>query len=311
MKNPTKGTPLDETWNYRIPESLADLIPLFENRVACHRLWADWLGQDTDETRRYGEHGLGHAKNHWDYVKQYSAAKSLIEKHLRNGAAVVTEAMVDAAAKAMHDGPLGTDDEAEYTSDEWNRPAEWCRDMARVPLTALGAGSVPGCKPREIECHGLDTPERVCFYEQDFYVLSNFSSFTLKWKDLRFDTSEAAYHWEKFDGTGQLGIQEWIWKAPSAHEAFKIAERNKHLRRPDWDDVKIDVMRRILFGKADQHEYVKRKLLATGDRELVENSWRDDFWGWGPNRDGKNVLGRLWMEVRAALAASASEASRG
>lgn len=30
-----------------------------------------------------------------------------------------------------------------------------------------------------IECHGLDTPERVCFYEQDFYVLSNFSAFNL------------------------------------------------------------------------------------------------------------------------------------
>lgn len=49
-----------------------------------------------------------------------------------------------------------------------------------------------------IECHGLDTPERVHFYEQDFYVLSNFSSFTLWWQGLRFDTSEAAYHWEKF-----------------------------------------------------------------------------------------------------------------
>ncbi|RWI35538.1 hypothetical protein [Mesorhizobium sp.] len=49
---------------------------------------------------------------------------------------MVTDAMVDAAAKAMHDGPLGGDDEAEYTSDEWNRPAEWCRDMARAALTA-------------------------------------------------------------------------------------------------------------------------------------------------------------------------------
>ena len=46
---------------------------------------------------------------------------------------------------------------------------------------------------------------------------------------------------------------------------------------------------------------MRRKLLATGDRTLIENSWRDDFWGWGPNRDGQNMLGRLWMEVRAEL----------
>jgi ribA/ribD-fused uncharacterized protein len=150
-----------------------------------------------------------------------------------------------------------------------------------------------------IECHGLDTPERVCFYEQDYYVLSNFSSFTLQWKGLRFDTSEAAYHWEKFPDKPE--IQEAIRLAPSAHEAYQIAARAKPLRRADWDDVKVEIMRDILYAKVEQHEYVKRKLIATGDRELVENSWRDDFWGWGPNRDGQNELGKLWMDVRAWL----------
>lgn len=161
-----------------------------------------------------------------------------------------------------------------------------------------------------MECHGLDTPERVCFYEQDFYVLSNFSSFNLEFASRTFPTSEHAYHWMKFSRWGDKYIKISpeaerialdIRVAPSAHEAFKIAERNKAYRRPDWDEVKVDVMRRILRAKAEQHEYVHRKLLATGDRELVENSWRDDFWGWGPNRDGKNMLGKLWMEVRAEL----------
>ena len=160
----------------------------------------------------------------------------------------------------------------------------------------------------DIECHGLDTSERVCFYEQDFYVLSNFSSFNLTWsKAWTFPTSEHCYHWLKFH-TGEdtknhecRVVSGEIIHAPSAHEAFKIAERNKLIRRSDWDDVKVDFMRKILRLKAHQHEYVHRKLLATGDRELVENSWRDDFWGWGPNRDGQNMLGKLWMEVRKEL----------
>lgn len=164
-----------------------------------------------------------------------------------------------------------------------------------------------------IECHGLDTPERVHFYEQDFYVLSNFSSFHLKWQGLTFPTSEHAYHWEKFacvrDGESEDAAHQRrslamsIKDAPSAHEAFTLAGRGKAFRRPDWDAVKVDVMRDILRAKVAQHEYVRRKLLATGNRELVENSWRDDFWGWGPNRDGQNMLGRLWMEVRAELQA--------
>lgn len=150
--------------------------------------------------------------------------------------------------------------------------------------------------------HKLDTGAHVFFYEQDFYVLSNFSAFRLQWKGLSFDTSEAAYHWEKFPDAPE--VQDMLLESPSAHEAFKLAESQKCFRRRDWDDVKLDVMREILRAKAEQHEYVRRKLLATGDRILVEDSWRDSYWGWGPNRDGQNMLGKLWMEVRADLARS-------
>lgn len=157
----------------------------------------------------------------------------------------------------------------------------------------------------KMELHGLDTDREVFFYEQDFYVLSNFSAFSLKWQGHRFQTSEHAYHWEKFSPgqlDGKVCVRDAILDAASAHEAFKLAEKWKPLRRHDWDEVKVDTMRAILREKAHQHEYVRRKLLATGGRTLIENSWRDNFWGWGPNRDGKNMLGRLWMEVRAELA---------
>lgn len=154
------------------------------------------------------------------------------------------------------------------------------------------------------ELHKMDNDAQVFFYEQDFYVLSNFSAFTLQWDSLRFDTSEAVYHWEKFQDHADIRYD--IINAPSAHEAFKIAEANKAHRRPDWDYVKVEIMRDILRAKAMQHEYVRRKLLATGDRELIEDSWRDDFWGWGPNRDGQNMLGKLWMEIRAELNFAAS-----
>lgn len=152
--------------------------------------------------------------------------------------------------------------------------------------------------------HKSDTDTQVFFYEQDFYVLSNFSAFTIQWGGLRFDTSEAVYHWQKFRGRvgdPENSIQEKIRLAPSAHEAFRIAQQEKWLRRSDWDEVKFDVMRDILRAKVEQHEYVRTKLLATGDRELIEDSWRDDVWGWGPNKDGQNMLGKIWMEIREEI----------
>ena len=147
--------------------------------------------------------------------------------------------------------------------------------------------------------HGLDTDERVCFYEQEFYMLSNFSAFSLRWKGRKFDTSEHAYHFEKFRGDAL--VRGLVADAISAHEAFKIAEQHREFRRPDWDAVKVDTMRSILHAKVGQHEYVRRKLLETGDRELVENSWRDGFWGWGADQQGQNMLGKLWMEIRAEI----------
>jgi ribA/ribD-fused uncharacterized protein len=156
-------------------------------------------------------------------------------------------------------------------------------------------------KDQPVECHGLDTPERVRFYEHDFYVLSNFSAFRLAWAGRDFDTSEHAYHWEKFPANSKLRLA--IRMARSAHDALKVADRHRAERRPDWDRVKVAIMRDILRAKAEQHEYVRRKLLATGDRELVEDSWRDDFWGWGRTGVGHNMLGKLWMEIRAELRA--------
>lgn len=154
-----------------------------------------------------------------------------------------------------------------------------------------------------MELHKLDTETRVFFYEQDFYVLSNFSSFRLLWKGIDFDTSEAAYHWEKFPDEAARHVRSEILGARSAHEAFKIAEKNVAAYRVDWREVRVDLMRDILRAKVSQHEYVRRKLLATGNRELIEDAWRDSFWGWGPNRDGQNMLGKLWMEIREEIRA--------
>lgn len=144
----------------------------------------------------------------------------------------------------------------------------------------------------------LDTDMQVFFYEQDHYYLSNFSAFAVEFEGERYPTSEHAYQAQKFEDST---MREAIREADSAHEAFKMAERWKVWRRSDWDDVKIGIMRDILEAKVRQHAYVHRKLLETGDRSLIENSWRDGFWGWGPMQDGKNELGLLWMDIRDQL----------
>lgn len=158
--------------------------------------------------------------------------------------------------------------------------------------------------------HKLDTNKQVFFYEQEFYVLSNFSAFSIRWLGRNFPTTEHAYHYRKFDPQredmferleAKSVAREEVFKATSAHNAFKIADYYKDIKDPHWDAVKVDIMKKILWEKVRQHEYVYRKLLETGDRELIEDSWRDGFWGWGVGHDGQNMLGKLWMSIREEI----------
>lgn len=133
------------------------------------------------------------------------------------------------------------------------------------------------------------------FYERDFYCFSNFSSFAIIWKGKFCLTSEHAYHTERFEDEE---VKDLIRKTMSAHDALKVSHQHEGNYRKDWQDVKVGIMKDILREKVKQHPYIKKKLLDSEDKVLVEDSWRDDFWGWGSNKDGQNMLGKLWMEVR-------------
>jgi len=164
--------------------------------------------------------------------------------------------------------------------------------------------SEEGAAFKMVEVHGHDTEKQIFFYEHEFYVFSNFSAFMIHWKGKLYPTSEHAYHAEKF---GDENLKAQIRSALSAHDALKLAHEHKDKYRTDWDNIKLNVMKEILRAKASQHPYAMKKLLESGDRELIEDSWRDPYWGWGPNKDGENHLGKLWMELRDELKNSANK----
>ena len=139
--------------------------------------------------------------------------------------------------------------------------------------------------------------EKIGFYEREFYPLSNFSSFQVEINGVLYPTSEHAYHAAKFVDT-RPDLAEVIRLCRSAHAAFKTAHSYGEFKREDWDEVKIAIMERILISKAEQNPYVYAKLMDTGDLELIEDSPKDSFWGWGADRQGRNELGKAWMKIR-------------
>lgn len=86
---------------------------------------------------------------------------------------------------------------------------------------------------------------------------------------------------------------------PSVSDESKRLGRKVDLRT-DWDLVKLDVMRRVVRAKFEQHPNLAQYLIDTGDAELIEgNTWHDVYWGVDLKTDeGENHLGKILMALR-------------
>lgn len=103
----------------------------------------------------------------------------------------------------------------------------------------------------------------------------------------------------KFPENSEIQRKIAIEKSPMT--AKRIAQSYSFKIRSDWEDVKVCAMRIALRIKTLECEEFYNLLLSTNSKEIVEISRKDDFWGTyirGEQLIGKNVLGRLLMELR-------------
>ena len=113
-------------------------------------------------------------------------------------------------------------------------------------------------------------------------------------------TTEHYFQAQKFVGTPLVGTIRMLERP---REAFDKA-RDPHYsswRRSDWQDVKEDVMYKALQAKFSQHKELGQQLRETGERELIEHSPYDRYWGDGGDGSGKNRLGKLLMNLRKEM----------
>lgn len=136
--------------------------------------------------------------------------------------------------------------------------------------------------------------------------LSNMAAgFPLVINGVRIRTSEALYQAFRFPDFPE--IQELILREASPMTAKMQSKTHIGKTRPDWEEVKVQVMRWCLRVKLCQNwEKFTDALTETGEMPIVEFSTIDSFWGAAPTPDGAhlvgiNVLGRLLMELRSLL----------
>jgi ribA/ribD-fused uncharacterized protein len=127
---------------------------------------------------------------------------------------------------------------------------------------------------------------------------SNFAPYPIELKGEVWPTSEHYFQAQKFAGTEH---EEAIRTTRSAMIAARMGRDRKKPIRPDWEAVKDDIMREAVRAKFRQHAELREMLLATGDARIVEHTENDPYWGDAGDGSGKNMLGRILMEVRDEL----------
>lgn len=133
--------------------------------------------------------------------------------------------------------------------------------------------------------------------EYDF--LSNFYKLPFVWEGNSAATAE--HHYQAAKTIKPLEAFE-VRTASTPGKAKRLGKTVN--RRPNWDGVRIEVMRSILKAKFE-NPILLRQLLLTRDEPLVEgNNWGDTFWGQCPIGNGHNWLGRCLMDLRDAIRTS-------
>ena len=134
-------------------------------------------------------------------------------------------------------------------------------------------------------------------FKEEYFFLSNFFMHPVGNSEGEiYPSVEHAYQAAKtIDSQEKASIKN----AVTAGAAKRIG-KNVTLRA-DWEEIKIDVMRQLVFEKFFFDRQLCDMLLDTGDQPLVEgNNWGDVFWG-QVKGVGENWLGKILMECRDSL----------
>lgn len=180
-------------------------------------------------------------------------------------------------------------------------PAE---ELSALNQNLVGPLELIAVFPGEAETSQMKT---IQFYRltEPFGELSNFSPHPITLKERTWPTAEHYFQAQKFAGTEH---EEAIRLAKSPMIAARMGRSRERPLRPDWEQVKDEVMRQALQAKFSQHADLTSLLLSTGDSVLIEHTANDRYWADGGDGSGLNRLGRLLMELRNRLERECGEA---
>lgn len=137
--------------------------------------------------------------------------------------------------------------------------------------------------------------DKIDSFMGEYRWLSNFHKCSVEFEGSIYPSSENAYMASKT-------LDKELRKAFLFIEPREAKRLGRQIPlREDWEDIKDIMMYRICWTKFNENSDLWTKLYDTEDAELIEgNTWGDVYWG-VCGGVGKNMLGKILMEIRREL----------
>lgn len=134
--------------------------------------------------------------------------------------------------------------------------------------------------------------KKISSFKKEYKFLSNFYAVPIEYDCVIYRTVEHAFQAAKtLNYNERVVIRQCATPAEAKYFGKYITLRD------DWEEVKISIMTELVRQKFG-NEYLKKKLIETGDSILIEgNTHHDTFWG-VCDGVGENNLGKIIMKVR-------------
>lgn len=142
----------------------------------------------------------------------------------------------------------------------------------------------------------MDNLNKITKFRDEYRFLSNFFICKIEYNGLTYRSVEHAFQAQKVLNPS---IRQYVSKIHSPVDARRYM-RSVELR-PDWEVVKLAIMTDLVRQKFTKYSALKKLLLDTDDKEIIEeNDWHDDYWGVYKGK-GNNHLGKIIMKIRSEL----------
>ena len=128
--------------------------------------------------------------------------------------------------------------------------------------------------------------------------LASFAANEFELDGLTWATIEHYYQAQKFE---DQNYQKKIAMAETAQQARKLGRSRFKRIRKDWKSIKKTMMIRGVYICARTHRHVYDALIESDNRNFIEDSNYDYYWGCGRDRRGQNQYGKVLMQVRGKL----------